>query len=742
MQRLQLDIRGLVQGVGFRPHVYKLATSLGLSGFIRNDAYGVHIEIQGTQCQHFLESLQQRLPPLAKIETLTHKNSAIKKDELYFTIEKSDSGTISSKIPADTAICKACLQDLFDPNSPFYQYPFISCTHCGPRYTIAQQLPYDRTHTSQNKFGVCMACHQAYNNPDNRHYHTEAIACMHCGPKLSHTIKDIAAAIIEGKIVALKSLGGYQLLCNARQADTLQKLRKNKLRLHTPFALMVLNTSTAAQFVHCTEIAKDCLNAPERPIVLLDKRNNFLPNDIAPDLNKLGIMLAYTPLHYLLFHALLGMPVGHTWLQQKNDWVLVVTSANISEIPLIKENDEALQQLQTIADLIVTCDRDIVSAIDDSVVQLIRHKPAFIRRARGYVPKAISLPHELPCTVALGGYLKNTVCITRGNEAFVSQPVGNLNSRETIAFYHETISHLLKILNVTPECVAHDKHPDFYSTQIATHFKVPTFAIQHHQAHLAACAVEYGLITPALGLALDGFGLGDNNQSWGGELLYYQGTNYQHLGSLQPLLQPGGDAVIKQPWRMAASVLFALGQQELISKRFQHHSQKEAILSLLEKGLHCPATSSGGRLFDAASALLGICETADYEGHAALLLENCVSTPKIDPQGWTISDNTLNMLPLFNTLLSCNPVEGANLFHGTFAAALLAWIEQKAQLHGLKHILLAGGCFLNSVLSELLIEGLEAKGLTPLYPRLYPPNDSGLSLGQAWVAGNKLIASL
>ena len=742
MQRLQLNIRGLVQGVGFRPHVYKLATSLGLSGFIRNDAYGVHIEIQGAQCQHFLESLQQTLPPLAKIETLSQKNSVIKKDEAHFTIENSDSGTISSKIPADAALCQACLQDLFDPQSRFYQYPFISCTDCGPRYTLAQQLPYDRNHTSQSKFDRCLDCHQAYHDPNNRRYHTETIACRHCGPTFSHSIDDIAAAIIEGKIVALKSLGGYQLICNARHTDTLQKLRKNKLRPHKPFALMVLNTSTAAQWVDCPEIAKDILNSPAKPIVLLPKKNNFLPNEIAPGLNKLGIMLAYTPLHYLLFHALLGIPVGHTWLQQKNDWVLAVTSANISEIPLIKDNDEAYQHLQTMADLIVTCDRDIVSAIDDSVAQLIHHKPAFIRRARGYVPQAIPLPHELPCTVALGGYLKNTLCITRGNEAFVSQPVGNLNSRETIAFYHETMNHLLKILNVTPECVAHDKHPDFYSTQIATHFKVPSFAIQHHHAHLAACAVEYGLIAPALGLALDGFGLGDNNQSWGGELLCYQGTHYQHLGSLQPLLQPGGDAVIKQPWRMAVSVLFALGHQDLILKRFHHHEQAGAILTLLEKGLHCPATSSGGRLFDAASALLGLCEIADYAGHAAMLLESCVSMPKIDPQGWTISDNTLNMLPLFNTLLNCDSVEGANLFHGTFVAALLTWLEQNASLHGLKHILLGGGCFLNSVLSEHLIAGLEAKGLIPLYPRLYPPNDSGLSLGQAWVAGNKLIQKM
>lgn len=737
MKRLRLDISGTVQGVGFRPYVYQLAKSLALSGFIKNNAYGVQIEIQGKHCQYFLEALTKNLPPLAFIESIVQKMLDVDENEIDFKIEKSDSGSIRSKIPADTAICTLCLKDLFDPESPFYHYPFVSCTQCGPRYSIVEQLPYDRQHTRQKPFKYCSPCQEAYHDPDNRRYHAEMIACAECGPRLSHTIEEMAIAIRTGKIIALKSLGGYQLICDARRGTVVQQLRQHKKRGNKPFALMVLNSDSALQWVKASETAIHTLKAPARPIVVLNKKNALLPEEIAPNLNNLGIMLPYTACHYLLFHTLLNDPSEQYWLHQKNEVVLVVTSANLSEVPLIKDNDKAYERLNSIADLIVTYDRDISNAIDDSVVQLIEDKPAFIRRARGYVPTAMPLPHDIPCTLALGGYLKNTICITRTNEAFVSQPIGNLNNRDSIAFYHETIQKLLKLLNVKPECIAHDRHPDFYSTHIAAQFKAPTFAIQHHHAHLAACAVEYGLTMPSLGLALDGFGLGEDGQSWGGELFYHHGTHSQHLGSLRPLLQPGGDSVIKQPWRMAASVLHALGKSDWIERKFGQHKQAQAIATLLEKQIHCPATSSAGRLFDAASALLGLCEIADYEAQGAMLLESRVSIPSVDPAGWQIRGTHLNMLPLFNTLLNCDPIEGANLFHGTLAAALSLWVEGIAQSKGLKTVLLAGGCFLNKVLSEQLMQNLSAKNLKPLYPRICPPNDSAISLGQAWIAGNQ-----
>lgn len=740
MQRLQLNISGLVQGVGFRPYVYHLATELNLSGFVRNDPYGVHIEIQGIECTQFLSALTKTLPPLARIDSITQKELPIKKEKTLFVIHHSEEGNICGKIPADTAICTDCLHELFDPNSAFYHYPFIQCTQCGPRYSLTWQLPYDRKHTSQATFEPCLNCNAVYNNPDNRRYHAETIACAACGPVLSRSVSDMAIAISEGKILALKSLGGYQLICDARNSQALQRLRLNKARLHKPFALMVLNTASAQKIVVYNQEAVVLLNSPARPIVVLNKIDPTLPPEIAPGLNSLGVMLAYTPTHYLLFHALLGSLSGHCWLQEKNDLVLAVTSANASDNPLIKDNTLAATELPSIADCIIDYNRDISTAIDDSVLQFIAKKPAFIRRARGYVPQVIALPYTVPTTLALGGYLKNTICLTRGNEAFISQPVGNLNTRDSIRFYHDTLNHLLKILNVKPDCVAHDKHPDFYSTQIATQFKVPTFSVQHHHAHLAACALEYGIITPALGLALDGFGLGEDSTSWGGELMLYHGKDYQRLASLQPLAQPGGDAVIKQPWRMAVSALFALDKQGLALQRFSHYPHTAAILALLDNSTHAPLSSSCGRLFDAASSLLGICEIAHYEGQAAMMLESCVSTPKADPSGWILSDQHLNMLPLFYRLLSCDATEGADLFHGTLAAALVAWVEQAALQQGLKQVLLSGGCFLNRVLSNTLIESLTQKGLKPLYPRLCPPNDSGLSLGQAWVAANILTA--
>ncbi len=740
MQRLQLKVFGLVQGVGFRPYVYRLATALHLSGFIKNDPYGVHIEIQGTECSWFLSALTKDLPPLARIDSIVQKEMALKKSKALFEICNSVSGIVSSKIPADTAVCDDCLHDLFDQNSPFYHYPFLQCTHCGPRYSLIWKLPYDRKHTSLSIFEPCTNCSALYNNPNDRRYHAETITCAQCGPNLSHSIADMATIISQGQILALKSIGGYQLICDARNENVLQRLRLNKARLNKPFALMVLNSASAKQLVTCNKDALQLLNSPQRPIVVLDKTDNGLLPQIAPGLNSLGVMLAYTPAHYLLFHALLGSPTGDKWLQEKNNLVLVVTSANNSDSPIIKDSDVAEKELHSIADCVVHYNRNISTAIDDSVVQFIAEKPAFIRRARGYVPNSIALPYVIPTTLALGGYLKNTVCVTRGNEAFVSQPVGSLNTAESIAFYHNTIKHLLKTLNVQPDCVVHDKHPDFYSTEIAAQFRVPSFAIQHHHAHLAACAVEHSITTPALGLALDGFGLGDNGESWGGELMFYHSINYNRLGSLQPLLQPGGDAVIKQPWRMAVSALFSLGKKDLALQRFSHRSQTAAILSLLENGIHSPSSSSCGRLFDAASSLLGICEHADYEGQAAMMLESCVSKIKCDSKGWILENQNLNMLPLLNRLLSCDPTEGANLFHGTLATALVAWVEQAALQHGLEQVLLSGGCFLNRVLSDAVIAGLKKKKLVPLYPRLYPPNDSGLSLGQAWLGGNKMMA--
>lgn len=737
MKRLQINVQGQVQGVGFRPHVYRIATDLALTGYVNNNASGVYIEIQGRAIVPFLERLQTELPPLAEIDSIIHTPMPLKKNETQFTIEKSELGAITTKISADASICEQCLTELFDSQSQYYRYPFINCTHCGPRYTITYQLPYDRRATSMQSFAMCNQCLKRYENPLDRRYHAQPVACKNCGPQLNCSIENIAKNIIAGKIIALKGLGGYQLICDAKNLNTVKHLRKNKNRPSKPFALMVLNETCIEKIARYSAESKKIITGRERPIVVLPKINNVLPEEISPNLNSLGVMLPYTPIHYLLFHALLGSPDGVEWVTQCNDIVLIVTSANVAGSPLITNDQEAEEKLSDIADFVVSYNRDIVSRVDDSVVQVINNKKVFIRRARSYAPRSIQLPHEIPTTLALGGYLKNTICITRGKEAFVSQHIGDLNHPETIRFYRETIQHLLKIIDVKPACIAHDYHPDFYSTQIAHEFNVPIFPIQHHHAHLSACAAEHGITSNAIGIALDGFGLGDDNESWGGELLLYQNTNYERLGSLKPMMQPGGDHASKEPWRMAASILYELGLSDEIGKRFAKYPASKFITKLLEQQIHSPYTSSCGRLFDAASAILGICEIAHYEGEAAMILEGKVSLPTILNTGWDIHENQLNLLPLFKELMKLDAINGANLFHGTLAAALVEWINKNVKQRNIKNILLSGGCFLNKVLSELLLEKLKECGLTSFFPQQCPPNDGGISLGQAWIAGNK-----
>lgn len=703
-------ITGTVQGVGFRPTVYRLATELGLTGHIYNTSHGVCIEIQGERVDDFLTTLTLNLPPLAKIETIKQHTIPHKPKEKNFCIHQSENKGNSTHLPTDTTLCDTCLKELFDPSSRYYLYPFITCTDCGPRYTLTHTLPYDRSNTSMKTFPLCTACQNDYATPSNRRYHAQTIACKVCGPQLSEDIETIAKSIQAGKIVALKSLGGYQLICDARNSQAIQRLRDFKRRAEKPFAIMVPNQTSVSQFAHCNNSEEQLLQSQQRPIVILKRKSSLLADNIAPGLNSIGIMLPYTATHYLLFHA----------LSNTADTALVVTSANPEDCPMMTDEQEVQQILAPMADLIVDYNREITHRLDDSVMTIMNHKPCFIRRARGYVPEAMTLPKEIPPTLALGAYLKNTICVTRGKEAFISQPIGTLNTAENRRFFHKTIHDLLDFLNVKPECIAHDLHPDFYSTRVAETFDLPSFAIQHHHAHVAAVAAEIGLQTPALGLALDGFGLGEDQQAWGGELFFYDGIHYERKGHFKPLLQPGGDKAAKQPFRMANSVLFELGQAES------------------PPGF--PArTSSCGRLFDAASALLGVCDINDYEAQAAMQLESLVTQPTVFKQGWTIESNQLNLLPLFNKLIDCDATTGANLFHGTLAAALTEWTLTMANELNIKDVILAGGCFLNRILTELLMTQLRNLGLKPHFPSHCPPNDAGLSLGQAWIAGQRLM---
>ncbi len=751
--RRRVRVRGLVQGVGFRPWVHGLATRLELSGFVRNDEHGVLVEVQGARCDAFLEALARDPPPLARIDSVEAEAIAPLADEPTFTIDASrHGGSVTVAIGPDAGVCGECIEELFDPEERRYRYPFLNCTHCGPRYTITRGLPYDRPQTSMAGFAMCEACAGEYCDPADRRFHAQPIACPACGPWLSHPIDEIVARLLRQEIVALKGLGGYLLACDARDPATVTRLRQRKQRDGKPFAVMVANVASARRLVELDAQELSLLTSMRRPIVLARRAQDGLAADVAPGLAWLGVMLPSTPLHYLLFHEAAGRPEGTAWLQAPQPLALVMTSANPGGEPLIVDDAEAKARLAEIADAVVTHNRAIVVRADDSVARVVGGAPTLIRRARGWVPEPVKLRREVPQVVAFGAMLKNTFCLTRGSEAFVSQHLGDLDDPRTFAFLEQTFDHLTRTLEVKPVAVAHDLHPDFLSTRKAVSLGLPAFAIQHHNAHVAAVMAEHGRLGPTVGLALDGFGLGTDGGSWGGELLLVNGGAFTRLGHLRELRQPGGDVAARQPWRMAAAALHALGRTDEIIARLGKmsvppHVAKAAWLAsesasrpfveLLEKGFYAPLTSSCGRLFDAACGLLGVCPIATFEGEAPMQLESLVRRPEVLPGSWRIEAGVLDLLPLLDALIGRPAPNGADVFHGTLAAALVEWALPAARAHDAT-VVLSGGCILNRTLTELLIQGFARHGIAALLPRQVPANDGGLSLGQAWIAAQRL----
>jgi len=810
MLQRRLRVTGTVQGVGFRPYVWHLAQELNLSGWVRNDAAGVDVLVEGEvrSIEIFTLRLPREIPPLAQLRKIGWQDAPASGEFTGFGILQSATGQAATLIGPDSAVCADCLAEMFDPADRRWRHAFINCTHCGPRYTLTRRLPYDRAQTSMAAFALCPDCEREYRDPANRRFHAEPTACPLCGPGLwlevlpppqagegrgegcfrlseqeaslspspspacgggeLEPIADTLQRLQSGQIVAIKGFGGFHLACDARNADAVRTLRDRKQRDEKPFAVMAANLASIADLVEISAAEADLLQSPERPIVLLRKKagaDAAFPG-IAPGLAWLGVMLPYTPLHWLLFHEaagqrsrcasaltnpaspLRGQPAGTAWMQQPQDLILVMTSANPGGEPLVIGNDEAVERLAGIADALLLHDRDIVVRCDDSVVRMTGSQaPQFIRRARGYTPRAIRLPRAGPSVLALGGYLKNTICVTRGDEAFVSQHIGGLDNPATCGMLIEVADHLLDILQVKPEAVAHDLHPDFFSTrhalQLAELWGVPAVAVQHHHAHIAAVAAEHGVSGPILGLALDGVGLGSDGTAWGGELLRVDGDEFTRLGHLSPIPLPGGDKAAKEPWRMAAAALHLLGRGGEIAQRFSDQPAAQQLHQLLERGLNSPLTSSLGRWFDALAGLLGAREVMAYEGQAAMLLEGLAEqADMVDAlsDGYALHDDgRLDLLPLLARLADASdPVFGAALFHATLAGALADWAESAARREGLTTVALGGGCFLNHIVSGDLTRRLAARGFTVLSACQVPPNDGGLSLGQAWVAMHQL----
>lgn len=732
-QRMRLHLRGVVQGVGFRPFVHRLALRHGLAGFARNDPDGVHIEVEGMHHDSFLASLRAEAPPLARIDSIDI-SAAPPRGETTFSILSSDLGRPKTHVPPDTAICAACLDELFDSTSRFFLYPFISCSHCGPRFSIARALPYDRVRTSMDRFHMCAVCAADYADPASRRFHTETIACPQCGPRLDIDPRVIVATLRSGGIVALKGVGGFHLLCDADNEQTVKRLRAHKGRDAKPFAILAANEASISSFADVTPSSRALLEHRSRPIVLLQSRGPCAPG-IADGLRKIGVMLPATPLHYLLFHAAAGYPHSHAWLSAPVDLRLVATSANIDGAPMIIDNATARQALAKIADLIVGHELEIVARVDDSVMQIIDGAPAFLRRARSFAPDPIPLATDGPTTLALGGHLKSTITVTRGREAFLSPHIGDLDTPAHARAFRDVMRQMLTMLDVTPELVACDRHPDFISSQIAEEMGLPLFRAQHHAAHLAAIAAEHGVTGPILGVALDGYGMGDDGAAWGGELLRIYSGAWTRLGHLAPLPMPGGDRAAREPWRMGLAALMTIGALDRTALFFPDEPRARGVIERLQRN-DTPTTSAMGRLFDAAAALAGFSTYQSFEGQAAMEFEARVQHTRSVPGSYRLAGGVLDFSPILAMLVDAQ-LKGqaaAEIFHGAVIDGCAAWIVEAAQAYGFRQVALGGGCFVNRILADGLAEALRTHGLRPLFARAAPTNDGGLSLGQAALA--------
>lgn len=751
-----LHIRGLVQGVGFRPYVWRLAGELGIAGWVRNDGDGVTLLAAGARLDDFLARLPREIPPLARIDAID-SGCSDERPAPGFVIRDSIAGAVRTAIGPDAAICPDCIADLCDPSNRRWRYAFTTCTHCGPRYTVSAGIPYDRARTSLAAFPLCAPCTSEYTDPADRRFHAETTCCPDCGPQLQlldENGADLADAddplaatltlLRAGRIVAIKGLGGFHLACDARNPAAIAELRSRKAREAKPFAVMGLNPAALAAYAEFGDGERALFADIAAPIVLCRKGAAELVG-VAPGLPWLGVMRPATPVHLLLWHEAAGRPAGTAWLDAEHDLLLVMTSANPQGEPLVTGNAEALQRLNGIADAFLVHDRDIVVRCDDSVVRVADGAPAFLRRARGYVPLPIPLADDGPPVLALGAHLKNAVCVLRGREAFVSQHIGSLDNAVTLAFLEETVAHLLAVLDVKPALIAHDLHPDYASTalalRLADELGVPARAVGHHHAHIGAICAEHGVNGPLLGLALDGVGLGPDGGAWGGELLRVDGADCRRLGHLRPLALPGGDRAAREPWRMAVAALHGAGLGDQVAgwlARTWPEREAGPLLTLLDRQLRCPPTSSLGRWFDAAAGLLGVRDVSHYEGQAAMELEGrAAAHGPVEPlaAGWWIAGGVLDFSPLLPALLDCTDAgQGAALFHATVAAGLAEWAMLAVDREKLAKMAVGGGCAANAILLDALRRHLTAAGIEVLEARAVPAGDGGLGLGQAWIA--------
>lgn len=755
----RLEVSGIVQGVGFRPFVYQLAKKYHLKGDVANTSSGVTIYVEGalSNIESFSRDLAQKNPPLSCITKISVHPEAVKNTN-GFTIAKSKNSTgKSALISPDVSVCDDCLRELFDPADRRYQYPFINCTNCGPRYTIIDDIPYDRPKTSMKHFKMCKRCQTEYDDPENRRFHAQPNACDVCGPhvtlydnnrreiKTANLIKKTAALLKQGFILAIKGLGGYHLAADAENSDAVTLLRKRKHREEKPLALMSADIEHIRRFAQIQPEEQALLTSIQRPIVILKKKQPGTPDfkpladAVAPGNRYFGAMLPYTPLHYLLLSP---------DVTGQNFTALVMTSGNMSEEPIAIDNDDAFRRLSGIADYFLVHNRDIYLRSDDSIIRRSAGAVRFIRRSRGYIPTPVFLKKKVSPILACGAELKNTICLTKENRAFLSQHIGDLENLATYEFFQRTIGHMKRIMDINPEIIACDLHPDYLSTRYAMEQdKIEKVRVQHHHAHIVSCMAENKLNGDVIGLSFDGTGYGTDGAIWGGEILIADEEKFTRKAHISYVPMPGGAAAIKEPWRMAVSYLYDAFGHEFKNLRLPvlnifDEKKIKIIEEMIEQKINSPDTSSLGRLFDAIAAICGIRNTVHFEGQAAVELEMAAGekTDKIYDYEWTSGD-VYRVLPgpvirgvVKDMENGVHISEISSKFHQTLVRLFSDLCETIRKETKLKRIVLSGGVFQNSLLLTGISEALEKKDFKVFTHRLVPANDGGISLGQAVIA--------
>lgn len=745
VDRRRIDLAGTVQGVGFRPFVQQLASRLGISGFVTNTGAGVSIEAEAESgtLDRFARDLIACAPALAHITSVTVRAVPVRAEPGFRIAVSTGDGRPTLSIPADLATCAACVAELFDSSDRRYRYPFITCTQCGPRLTIVTGAPYDRERTTMASFQMCAACQREYTDPADRRFHAETIACAACGPRLTivdgdgrrlvgDPIRLAAEAMRGGRIVAVKGLGGFHLACDATDAGAVAGLRSRKHRDHKPFAIMLRDLDAVRALCVVSDAQCERLSSPAHPIVLLRRAAaaTSLAADIAPDVDRLGVMLPYTPIHHLLFDAIGDRP-------------LVMTSGNRSDEPIAIDNAEALSRLAGIADLLLVHDRSIHVRCDDSVIDEVTGTPLVIRRSRGYAPAPVQLAEEtVEPILAVGGQLKNTFAIARGRHAFLSHHIGDLDELRAFEAYQRDIVLFEQVLGVRPGVVAYDSHPDYASTRAAlerdAHLRIP---VQHHHAHVASCIAEHAIEGPVIGLAWDGAGWGPDQTVWGGEFLVGDCRHVERAGHFRYVSLPGGDRAAREPWRMALSHLSDAG---LDATALPVPSRSAGLLQhMIATGAGTPRTSSVGRLFDAVSSILGLRHTASFEGQAAMQLQALAErSGPVQPYGVQIEKDELLVVDT-RELISAVSADRircvdaptiARRFHATLAMAAMEMCRRIRPTHGTNRVVLTGGVFQNALLAAEVERHLVYEGFEVYRHRIVPPGDGGLSLGQVAVA--------